>query len=244
MSLDLPPEEWSAALDRVVSDLLDAAGVGQPPVDALAIAEHHLGFVVAREAGARRPAGRSKDARSINIDPDSSVEASQWVAAQAIGRHLRPALLRQLGADTGDERPAGGASLANRLAERLLTPTPWFAADAAATGYDLFALKDRYATAGHELIARRWLDLPEPCVVALLTDGCVTWRRSNAFRVNKRLSAAEELCQRAVTASGRPDTRTRAGWTVSGWPVPLTLGDRIFLRSVVEDDGRPEAEAE
>ena len=56
--------------------------------------------------------------------------------------------------------------MANNLAGRLLLPTAWFVADAAAENWDLIALKHRYATASHELIARRMLESIEPLAVA------------------------------------------------------------------------------
>src|SRR5205814_1453991 len=125
--------------------------------------------------------------------------------------------LRRLGLDPDAARGFGGA-LGNRLAGRVLVPTPWFGADAASLDYDLLPLKGRYATAGYELLADRWLDLPEPCVVAVLDDGRVTRRRSNAYRVGKRPSPAEERCGRLVTSSGRPRSVVRGGWSVRGWP--------------------------
>ncbi len=233
MSDELPAEELSAALDAVVDDLLAAAGVREPPVDAIALAERHLGFVIRRASGGRRPRGRAGESVSITVDPDASPEARQWVAAKAIGRHLAPEVVRRLGVDAADK---AAAALGNQLAERVLVPTAWFAADAAACHYDLLSLKERYATASYELLADRWLDLPEPCVVAVFDDGRVTLRRSNAHRVNRRPTPAEERCARLVVSSGRPRSVAHGGWSVRGWPVPASHGPRVILRSTVADN--------
>jgi hypothetical protein len=169
------------------------------------------------------------------LDPDQPEEIQQWAAARAVGAHLKPALLGRLGLDTAEGRGLGGASLPNRVAERLLTPTAWFASDSASFGYELPKLKWRYRTAGSELIAARWLDLPEPCLVTVYDGERVVRRRSNAWRVTRQPSASEQQCRRAVAASGRPQTVVQGGWTVRGWavadPVP-----RIILRSVVDEE--------
>ena len=44
--LDLPREELIPKVDRFVDDLLDAAGIQEPPVDAIDLAQRHLGMVV------------------------------------------------------------------------------------------------------------------------------------------------------------------------------------------------------
>ena len=58
-----------------------------------------------------------------------------------------------------------GESLANLFAYRLLVPTCWFVQDAKMLDYDLLALKQRYSTSSHEVLAWRFLDLAEPCIV-------------------------------------------------------------------------------
>src|SRR5438270_787650 len=43
---DLSREEVAETLDRAVEELLDAAAVTGPPVDAIALAQGHLGMIV------------------------------------------------------------------------------------------------------------------------------------------------------------------------------------------------------
>src|SRR5437667_23979 len=87
-----------------------------------------------------------------------------WLLIEC-SEHLKSELLRRLGIDPSQARAMTGESLANLFAYRLLAPTCWFAEDAKTFEYDLLALKQRYATSSHEVLAWRFLDLPEPCVV-------------------------------------------------------------------------------
>jgi hypothetical protein len=135
-----------------------------------------------------------------------------------------------------------GESIANSVAVRLLVPTCWFAGDARSAGWDVAALHERYRTASQEVVAWRLLDLAEPCVITVVEDGRARRRRSNAWRVNRILSAPEQACQRFVHENGRPHAVRDGGWTVQGWPgVPAGRGCEI-LRSVV-DEIAPEDDA-
>src|SRR5262245_45829550 len=127
MSDDLSPEEIHDAVDRAVLDLLESAGIDGPPVDALSLAERHLGLAVPRERAAAKRGG------------PLSKEQEQALAAGVIADHLKPDLLGRLGCDPAQRRGLGVASLANLLADRLLVPTAWFRDEARGCGFDLFA---------------------------------------------------------------------------------------------------------
>jgi hypothetical protein len=237
MSEDLPREEVEATVDLLIEEQLGKAGLQKPPVDALALAQRHFGLTVTFDPEAqprgrpRRSAGRSQ----IRISPDSTEEQRQWAAAHAVADCLKPTLLERLGLESQRGGPPG-ASLAKLLATRLLLPTCWFAADAPAADYDLEALKGLYPTATSEAIALRLLDLPEPCIIAVIDNDHVQRRRSNAWPVRRELSPAEQECQRYVTRYSRPKVIAQGGWTVWGWPVHRTDWKREILRSVVEDE--------
>jgi hypothetical protein len=218
MSDDLTRDEIHGRLDRFVMDLLDAAGVAEPPVDAVALALRHLRL-------------------KLDLDPHADDEARHAAAAHAAGERLKPDLLRALGLD----RPRGllGGSVAGLLADRLLAPTPWLADEGRACGWDLFALKQRFATASHERLALRLLDLDEPCVISVIDNGHVSKRRSNAFRVNKQLSAPEARVQQLVHRYSRPHDRNEEGWRVQGWPVHAADWKREILRAVPPDEDFP-----
>ncbi|HZU36157.1 MAG TPA: hypothetical protein VFA18_09620, partial [Gemmataceae bacterium] len=143
-------------------------------------------------------------------------------------------LLGRLGMEPGQTRPMMGESLANLFAHRLLVPTIWFAGDAAACHFDLQTLKNLYRTASHEVIARRLLDLPEPCVITIVDNEHIHLRRSNAWRVRKQLEPAEKQCQHYVHEYSRPRLVQHDGWTVQGWPVHQPDWKREILRSVTE----------
>ncbi len=217
MSDDLSPDEIHDVVDRAVGELLDDAGVDAPSVDAVALAERHLGLV-------------------LRLKADLTPEQRQYAAAQEVGRVGRDDLLRSLGVDPEERRPGlQGATLVNLFADRLLTPTAWFRDEARSSAYDLFALKRRFATASHELLAFRLLDLDEPCVITVLDNGTVTRRRGNTGRVTKDLSPAERRCLEQLQRYSRPCDLSEGGWRVQGWPVHEADWKREILRSVLEE---------
>jgi Zn-dependent peptidase ImmA (M78 family) len=238
MTDDLSREEVLSNVDRAVEDLLQAAGVEGPPVDAIALAQRHLGMIVCldRRQPQRGRAQRAAGRKQIYLRPEPTEERHQWTVAHEIGEHLKAALLRRLGIEPEQTRAMTGESLANLFAHRLLVPTCWFASDAPAFDYDVLELKKRYRTSSHEVIALRFLDLPEPCVVTIVDNDHVSRRRSNAWRVPKQLAAAERQCQQYVHYYSRPRVVQENGWTVQGWPVHQKDWKREILRSVIADD--------
>jgi hypothetical protein len=231
---DLARDEVLAAIDRLVDDVLSNAGITQPPVFAIEIAKRRGLQVRFDEREGRR--GKDPLSRSLAVDLKAEVneEARQWAAARAIGQHYKRELMARLEAD--DSPRIAGESLANLFAYHLLVPASWVVDDINAIGYDLPALKERYRTASHEVIAWRFLDLPEPCIVTIVDNDVVSRRRSNGVRVTRQLSPPERQCQRYVNHYSRPRTVQAQGWTVRGWPVHRTDWKREILRSTVEED--------
>jgi Zn-dependent peptidase ImmA (M78 family) len=232
----LPREEITAAVDGLVEELLEAAGVVRPPVDALALAQRHLGMIVCldRRQPQRGRAQRTAGRKQVFLRPEPTEERHQWTVAHEIGEHYKARLLERLAVDPGQTRAMAGESLANLFAYRLLVPTCWFATDAPAADYDVLALKASYRTASHEVIAWRFLDLPEPCVVTVFDNEHVSRRRSNAWRITRQLAPAEQECQRYVHYYSRPHAVRGEGWTVQGWPVHAADWKREILRSVAD----------
>jgi hypothetical protein len=234
---ELSRDDVVQCVDRAVEELLTQARVKAPPVDAIALTRH-VGLPTAekpRQGHAPR-ANRSPPTTDTTPCAATSEEQRQWEAAQAIGKHLQPQLLQQLGFVSGEKKPPMGESLSGLFARHLLLPSAWFSADAASFDFELFQLKERYRSATHEMIAFRLLDLPEPCIITLVVDDKVHRRRSNAWPVKKRLEPAEAECLRAVTRDGQPHTLRAGGWTVWGWPLWHGGCNREVLRSVVEVD--------
>jgi Zn-dependent peptidase ImmA (M78 family) len=235
---DLPRDELVQTVDEAVQELLIAAGIASPPVDTIDLAQRHLGMIVCldRQQSQRGRAQRAAGHKQIFLRPEPTPERHQWTVAHEIGEHLKAALLQRLGVEPGQTRPMQGESLANLFAYHLLVPTCWFHDDAPAIDYDVLELKRRYATASHEVIAWRMLDLPEPCIITIVDNNHIHRRRSNAWRVRRELRPAEEECQRYVHYYSRPKLVQRAGWTVRGWPVHQADWKREILRSLVEQD--------
>jgi Zn-dependent peptidase ImmA (M78 family) len=230
---ELSHEEVHDVVDRTVTELLAAAGVQAPPVDTIQMARGHLGMTVSLDRAKQRPRGR----KQIVLREEPTEEQQQWTVAHEIGEHYKADLLRSLAVSRDESRPMSGESLANLFASHLLVPMLWFRSDAPALDFDLLELKKRYATASHEIIAWRLIDLPSPCIVTLVDNNHVQRRRSNAHRVRKELHPVELACQRYVHTHGEPHVVAKDGWTVQGWPVNRSGWEREILRSVVEDDG-------
>ena len=142
----------------------------------------------------------------------------------------------------GSRAPAR-EEVANRLAGRLLLPTAWFLADAASGGWDLLALKSQYATASHELIARRMLECPPPVIVTIFDHRAVSFRRSNVPGQVPPPSAAEMACwrhgpRRRLPAADR--RRPADGARLAGPRARLEAGDPAGGSGRVKERGRAE----
>src|SRR5262249_33886889 len=151
---------------------LTAADVAEPPIDVMCVA-NQLGLAVAwddRQAGRARLvalAGAAKLAPSIFVRHDVRTERQQWAVAHEIGEALSEKIFGQLGVDPSAAPRQAREIVANRIAAAILLPRDSFVADGAALGWDLLALKQRYCTASHELIARRMLDCSVPICVSV-----------------------------------------------------------------------------
>ncbi len=237
-------EELSAGLDAVVERVLDEAQIDRPPVNAMALARG-LGITVAldaRQPGRARymrlsqPRGRASRA-TVLLRPEPRGERLQWALAHEIGEHLACRVFAALGADPRETGPEARERVANHLAGRLLLPGRWFAADGAACNWDLLRLKSRYATASHELIARRMIEMPPPVIVTIFDQGQVYLRRSNVAGRVPPPSPIEMRCWRAVHDVGRPHRSQHQSLRVRGWPVHEEGWKREILRAEVEPEG-------
>ena len=237
---ELTREELATGLDRVAEEILAEAGVRSPPVDALAIARM-LGITVAlddrQEGRARyvrlgdRLSGRP--AATILLRPEPRHERRHWAVAHEIGEHAAHRVFARWGADPREAVNAR-EQVANCLAGRLLLPTQWFAADGAACQWDLFALKARYSTASHELIARRMLECRPAVVISIFDQQRLSFRRSNVSGRVPPPSRAEIECWNGVRERRGP-LRTRQGSSrVQGWPLHEEGWQREILRMEVE----------
>lgn len=236
---EIPQEELSAALDAVAGDALQQTATNGPPIDAVAIAKA-LGLIVAwddRQAGrARRAVLGGAGIASIFVRHDPRPERQQWAVAHEIGESLAERVFRQLGVNPHDAPRQAREQIANGIAGRLLLPRDWFAADAASCRWDLFELKEKYATASHELIARRMLDFSTPVIIGVYDQNRVTWRKSNCGGRAGKPSEQELECRgqahessEFVSASGPP--------TIRVWPIHEPAWKREVVRVELDEFG-------
>jgi hypothetical protein len=138
------------------------------------------------------------------------------------------------------EPPNARELVANHLASCLLLPGQWFAADGSALDWDLFELKGRYATASHELIVRRMLEMRTPVVITVCDLGRISWRRSNASGRPPRMLPQELAAWRESHVTGLPcsaklDPSTSGLESVRCWPIHEPDWKREILRSEITE---------
>ena len=228
---DIAKEELAAALDATVAEILAATGVEGPPVDAREVARELLLTVAwdARQSGRARivhlagdPGGSFNG--SILLRPEPRTERRHWAIAHEIGEEAAERVFRLLGVDPRAAPTATREHVANQLAGRLLLPTDWFAADGAVCDWDLFALKERYGTASHELIARRMLDFDRPVIVTVFDHGERTWRRSNVPGRIPPLNGQEQIAWRQAHQTSEPADLESHSLRVRAWPIHEVTG--------------------
>jgi hypothetical protein len=248
MLSEIPAEEFAAALDACAAEVLWEAGVIEPPVDALAVADG-LGLIVARDHGmpcrgryvrlAEYNSGGSGGQGTIVVGTAERPEREHWAVAHEIGESIAWRVFERLGIAFDEALPASREIVANRFAGALLLPRRWFAADGRDFNWDLFALKERYETASHELIARRMLELRPPIVITICDLGRVHWRKSNVSArppamLPEEVAAWKEAHQTGLPAWERLDAETGLE-SVQCWPVHEPDWKREILRSEVAE---------
>jgi predicted transcriptional regulator len=235
--MDFSHEELIETVERFVAGLIERAVV-RPPVDALALAEEHLGIPVRVVPPDPEGAGRARrrDAgHGITLTTDMSAEARQRAAADGVARLLLPEICAKLGVELGPDAKQFAAHLRGLVAPRVLVPTKLLRAALKEHKYDVPALHATFRTAGMEAVALRLLDLDTPCVISVVDDGVVAVRRANRFPVAKKLEAAEQECVEQVARLDLPHRARKGEWTAWGWPVPDRPFRRILIRSVRDD---------
>jgi hypothetical protein len=227
-------------LDAVAGEVLEAADVVEPPVDAFLVARR-LGICVAADD---RQHGRARYVRlhhrhgsrfapTVLLRGDPRPERRQWALAHEIGEHIAVRAFERFDIDAR-ECPGLRERVANWLAARLLLPADWFFPLAASCDWDLLALKESFATASHELIARRMLDGPAPLLVSVFDNDRPTFRRSNRHRGAPALLSAEARCQHLAHESGRPQQTEGDFHSVRAWPIHESDWKREILRTEID----------
>src|SRR4051812_34315417 len=231
MLSEIPDDEFAAALDACAAEVLWEAGITEPPVDALAVAEG-LQLVVTRDYSMShrgrfvRLAEREENGGGVGtivVGLAERPEREQGAGAHEIGESIAYRVFERLGVAFDEALPTARELVANRLASALLLPRRWFAGDGRELVWDLLELKERYNTASHELIARRMLEMRPPIVITVCDQGRVHWRRSNVTSRPPDLLREEKSAWREVHQTGVPTCETLDSETglerVLCWPV-------------------------
>ena len=245
---DVPAEEFAAALDACAADILWEAGVAKPPICATTVARELGLIVLPDETSSHR--GRyvrladnscgSTGQGTIVVGPAERPEREQWAIAHEIGESVAFRVFAAIGVRAGAVPAEAREQVANHLASCLLLPRDWFLRDGNAHNWDLAALKARYATTSHELIARRMLEMPPPVVITVCDQGTVHWRRSNQPGRPPRLLPGEVEAWRQAHESGKHASASLES-SVSGlervcaWPIHEPGWKREILRSQIAE---------
>ena len=241
MLAEIASEELSDCLDEVAMEVIDTARVAGPPVDTLAVARA-LGITVAgddrQSCRARfvrlRSGGRGRERPTIFLRPEPRLERRHWAVAHEIGEHTAYRVFAKLGIDAREVAPNMREDVANYLAGRILLPAQWFAADGSNYGWDLARLKTRYQTASHELIARRYLEMPPPVIVTIFDNGQLYFRRANLPGAVPEPSIVELTCRREANQHNKPQRATDRTRSVQAWPIHEEGWQREILRTEVD----------
>ena len=235
---ELTQDEFSHALDSVAAGAIAALDTDGPPVDALALARR-LGLSVAWDA---TQAGRGRivrlrgmravaDQPSILVRPEERRERLQWTVAHEIGELCAVQVFDHLGVDPREAPPGARESVANQLASRLLLPRAWFREAAVRYDWDLLELKSRFATASHELIARRMLDFEPLVVITIFDQGRRTFRRGNVHGRSGQLVEPERKAWLQAHETAEVVVRETPECRVRAWPVHESHWKREILRT-------------
>lgn len=246
MQPELPPEQVRGALETVAEEILAEGHMLRPPIDALRLAQR-LGLTVAHDGPAAVRArlvqfgSVGNGAGTIVLADDPRPERRHWAVAHEIGESHAFRVFSELGIRPGEAAPAAREEVANRLAGCLLLPRTSFLRDGLALDWDLRALKSRYATASHELIARRMLEMPPPVIITLVDQGRRQWRRSNRRPYAPPMTPQESNVWQAAHDRGAA-TRCRASRLPEGladiraWPIHEPQWKREIVRTALAED--------
>lgn len=237
----LTEHDWHAALAGVSGELRTKSQVFDPPVDALCIARA-AGLTITLD---RTQAGRGRlkriDGRpAMFLRPEPRPERLQWTAAHELGELHAAMICHSVGVRGDELSPAQREQLANRFATELLLPLDWFRRECETVEYDLPALKARFSTASHELLAWRMLDLADPGIVTIYDQGLLTRRRGNTPCRTLSVLPCERDCWKYLRNVRQPRIVRAGPFTVRGWCIDSPGWEREILYARI--DGEVEVE--
>jgi hypothetical protein len=202
----LPQIDMSVQLeevDHLVSRLLMRAELDQPPFDALEIARRlRIDVIIDNDQAGRARHKLLRGRSTIFVKQDDRAERLQWSVAHELGEIFSFELkidATETAIDSGIRE-----QIASEIGTRLLLPEPVFSKAARASRLDLSELKEQFATASYELIARRLLTVGVPVVVSQFDNGHVVRRSSPNGKVSQRLSPLEQFSWQQAHTTSQP----------------------------------------
>ncbi len=247
---DWPYEDWVEALESTAEGLLWEAGVEEPPVDAFLVATR-LGLLVTEDyalparaefvrlaGGGATFGGPSQP--TIVLGAEDRLERRQFAVAHELGEFAAARVFDRLGADPREMQLGTREQIANGLAGRLLLPKAWFTRWGSWCDWDLLELKTTFATASHELIARRMLEASPKVVVTLFDHGNLVWRQTSFHRpAGPILSVEHDRWHQCHTlglpTAGQWRDPTGSEVTLSCWPIHEPNWKREIMRMELAD---------
>ncbi len=198
-----------------------------PPVDAFVLAKAlNLSVHIDSDLGTRGYSRRRWGIEAIMVgskNPGKS-ERKHFTIAHEIGEVL---LAGKVGQGFIEDA-------SNLMAVSLLLPRNWFHKDAEALDFDLAALKRRYSTASHEVIAYRMLDV-KPLIITIFDNGKL-YRRKGSYPTRiRRICPLEMECMKAVSDSAEQVLLEDDEISVTGWPVFRENWKRVILKTELKD---------
>ncbi|MFM7151220.1 MAG: hypothetical protein ACKO23_15385, partial [Gemmataceae bacterium] len=231
---EIPPEELGEAIDRLIEDWLE--NLDTPPVDALNLARNRFGLSLRTSLRTtKKPCQLRLESREILLRPDLEEETRQAAVAHALGELGREELAKRMSINLDEHKEFRGRSIPAMIARRLLVPTGWLREKGRLHRWNLQELKTHFSTATPEAIARRFLDLEDPCVITIVDNDQVSHRRSNAWPTSRELQPIEREVLDQIQRYSRPFDQSGSGWRVQGWPVHRVDWRQEILRSSRED---------
>ncbi|QDT68405.1 hypothetical protein MalM25_13270 [Planctomycetes bacterium MalM25] len=233
MLAEIPAQQYRAILERCAEDLLWEGGVDAPPVDAYALAER-LGMRVTQDRSlnsrARYARVGQRDGRggvpTIVLAEEKRYERRHFAVAHEIGEAHAHRVYEALGVDPRETARDSREAIANALAGCLLAPGRWLAGLWRDADGDLYAIKEQFQTASHELLARRTLAcVRAPLIVTVDDPGLTVWRRWNLSGPTPPRSRLESDCQRRAHETAElawGDGADQAFWDAGLTGAPFT----------------------
>lgn len=245
MTPDLCSEELTDCLDEVAAEVLAAAGSPGPPIDAYQVAAA-IGLTIARDDAQTTRARRAvlpfspaaPPVPTILLKNDPRPERRHWAVAHEIGEHFAFEVFSRLAIHPRTAGPGARERVASNLAGRILLSTVDFRAAGAETGWWLPDLKEIFATASHELIALRMLDVRDCVLLTVCDQGRITWRRRSGHRMAPSITPEEGSLQAQLHAGGGHARRRVSAGELCGWSVHEPQWKREILALAWDETGQ------